>query len=162
MLRVRLLIQGWDIVEERLVVSDEINSPRGTIYNRRRELGNERRKGLWDNQRQADKGLWGKMWAILVLIHSLPAFPRKSSSYLHVTELHCFLVPCLWCSHVTGLWLMAGKRKYHKSHLFTLPMSPSHWLWWWHWKPCVCNRSLPSAWTSARKRAHCFLPTCNC
>ena len=46
MLRVRLLIQGWDIVEERLVVSDEINSPRGTIYNRRRELGNERRKGL--------------------------------------------------------------------------------------------------------------------
>lgn len=42
----RRLIKGWDIVEERLVVSDEINSPRGPIYNHRKEFGNERKQGL--------------------------------------------------------------------------------------------------------------------
>ena len=42
----RRLIKGWDIVEERLVVSDEINSPRGPICNHRKEFGNERKQGL--------------------------------------------------------------------------------------------------------------------
>lgn len=154
--------KGWDVAEERLVVGDEINSPRGPLRNWRRGLGNEGRQGLWDNRRQADKGLWGKMWAILVLIHSPPACPPKSSTYLHITELHCFQVPCLCYSHVTGLWLMAGKRKHHKSHLLTLPMSPSRRRWWWLWKPCVSNRSLPSARISARSRAHLLFPTSNC
>lgn len=40
------MIKGWDIVEERLVVSDEINSPRVPIYNHRKEFGNERKQGL--------------------------------------------------------------------------------------------------------------------